>query len=167
MNSACADIGIVTPLFHLLVSKRAIFSVSNLFILEGSKMDNVGNSFFHMAVGAFLFVVAVACLMFGVRSVVTGVRMRQSDLADEVLYESSGVMHERVVMGDWVMSFVMSEPETDVRIELQDGSVYVLSAGVFESGSLDALNIPIVASFLMEYEYGAYGGLKTVCFKER
>ena len=130
-------------------------------------MDNVESSFFHMAVGAVLFVAAVVCLMFGVRSVVMSARMRQIDLMDETLYETSESVSERVIMGDWVVSFVTSAPEHDIRIELRNGTVYALSAGNYTAGTVETLDIPIVASFSISYEYGAYGGLKTVCFKER
>jgi len=130
-------------------------------------MDNVGNSFFHMAVSAVLFVAAIACLMFGVRSVVMSAKIRQDGITDETLYETSEVVDERIVMGDWVMSLVMSASEYDIRIELQDGTVYVLPAGSYMVGTVETLNVPFGASFTVDYEYGVYGGLKAVCFKER
>ena len=130
-------------------------------------MENVGSSFFHMAVGAVLFVAAVVCLMFGVRSVTMSVKMRQNDLMDETLYETSVAEDERVVMGDWVMSFVMSAPEYDIRIELRDGTVYAMTAGSYPAGIVETISIPLTATFVVSYEYGAYGGLKAVVFKER
>lgn len=130
-------------------------------------MEDTGNAFFYMAVSAVLFVAAVACLMFGVRSVVMGVKIREKDFADEAMYETVSEVAERVVMGDWVLAFALSEPEYDIRVELQGGTSYVLPAGTTVAGSVEALNVPFAASFTVDYEYGAYGGLKAVCFKER
>jgi len=130
-------------------------------------MESAGNSFFHIVVGAVLFVAAVTCLMFGVRSVVMSAKMRQDDLADETLYESFNAVEDCIVAGDWVTAFVMSVPEDDVMIELRDGTSYVLSAKSWGVDGVEFLSIPLTASFTVEYEYGAYGGLKTVCFKEQ
>lgn len=130
-------------------------------------MESTGNSFFHIVVAVVIFGIAVFCLLTGVSSVVKVVQMRQEEFSDKTLYESVDAELERVVLGEWVISLLMSEPEVDVKIEMQDESVWLLKAGTFTAGEIGNLDIRRTMEFVVSYEYGAYGGMKAVCFKER
>lgn len=133
---------------------------------ERVEMESTGNSFFHIVAAVVIFAIAVLCLLMGTKSVVSVVRLRQEEFSDKALYESVDAELERVVDGDWVLAHLMTEPKYDVKIETDDGSVRLLKAGTFTAGEVGSLAIDKSMEFLVSYEYGAYGGIKAVYFKE-
>lgn len=128
-------------------------------------MDGAENSFFHMACGAAMFILAVLCLMFGVTGVVKCAQMRQSEFEDNALYETMNIPEEHIVTGEWMMAFVMSEPLVDIKIEWEDGTVNIFPAGSF-SVENDEFSEVLLISFTVSYEYEKTGELSAVCFKE-
>lgn len=128
-------------------------------------MEDAGNSFFHMMCGAVLFVVAVLCLLFGIRGVTKSVAINRELLSDDVVYEAVNYLDEFIVDGEYVVAYLMSEPKHIVYIVGESSAVAVqrdgnlaqslLSAGVF-SGK----------AYRVSYEYGMYGDIRQVSFME-
>lgn len=117
-------------------------------------MEHAVSSFFHMICGIILFATALTGLMFGAEHIAAYVRMQQSLLVNKASGADGGT--GTVVTGDWVLAFLLSEPEMEVSVRKPSGTVY-------ES----AFDVPLAASFQVEFEYEPDGSLKTVCFAEQ